>query len=109
MFVVIRPVATDQVAKKVPLSGEVRARLWTRFQQFRNRAGVEAGRMEDVALRKPKLSDGDSWTYEGPWFLLESTADEAMVRRCVVRAGRTTAVTGSCCHPAASIGPGCGC
>ena len=86
MFAVIRPVAPDQVAKKILLSGEDRARLWTRFQQFRNRARIEAGRMEDVALRRTKLNDGDSWTYEGPWFLLESTADETMVRRCVVRA-----------------------
>ena len=86
MFAVIRPVAPDQVSKKILLSGEDRARLGTRFQQFRNRARIEAGRMEDVALRRTKLNDGDSWTYEGPWFLLESTADEAMVRRCVVRA-----------------------
>lgn len=86
MFAVIRPVAPDQVGKKVLLNGEERARLWTRFQQFRNRARIEAGRMDDVALRRTKLSDGDSWTYEGPWFLLESTADETMVRRCVVRA-----------------------
>ncbi len=86
MFSVIRPVAPDQVAKKVLLSGEDRARLGARFQQFRNRARIEAGRMEDVTLRRTKLSDGDSWTYEGPWFLLESTADETMVRRCVVRA-----------------------
>jgi hypothetical protein len=86
MFAVIRPVLPDQVAKKVQLSGEDRARLWTRFQQFRNRARIEAGRMEDVSLRKAKRDDGDFWTYEGPWFLLESTADETMVRRCVVRA-----------------------
>ena len=86
MFAVVRPVAPDQVAKKVLLNGEDRARLLTRFQQFRNRARIEAGRMENVALRKTKRDEGDFWTYEGPWFLLESTADEAMVRRCVVRA-----------------------
>lgn len=86
MFAVIRPVTPDQVAKKVLLDGEERAQLRTRFQQFRNRARIEAGRMENVSLRKTKRNDGDFWIYEGPWFLLESTANETMVRRCVVRA-----------------------
>lgn len=86
MFAVVRPVTPDRVAKKVLLTGEQRARMWTRFQQFRNRARIEAGRMETISLQRTKRGDGDFWTYEGPWFLLESTADETMVRRCVVRA-----------------------
>ncbi len=86
MFAVIRPVSPEQVAKKRKLEGKERAKLWARFQEFRNRARIEAGRMEDVTLRKTAGSGTITWTYEGPWFQLESTADETMVRRCVVRA-----------------------
>ena len=86
MFAVIRPVAPDQVAKKALVSGEDRTRLGVRFQQFRNRARIEAGRMENVSLHKTVDSEGDFWTYKGPWFQLESTADQTVVRRCVVRA-----------------------
>jgi len=86
MFAVIRPLAPDQVAGKRLLEGEQRAKLQERFQGFRNRARIEAGRMEDVTLRRTESSGSLGWTYEGPWFQLESTADETMVRRCVVRA-----------------------
>lgn len=86
MFAVIRPVSPEQVAQQRKLEGKARAKLWTRFQEFRNRARIEAGRMEDVTLRKTEGSGAVRWTYEGPWFQLESTADETMVRRCVVRA-----------------------
>lgn len=86
MFAVIRPVTPDQVAKKTLTSGEDRDRLLARFQQFRNRARIEAGRMDNVALQRAAGDAGEVWTYEGPWFQLESTADETTVRRCVVRA-----------------------
>ncbi len=85
MFAVIRPVALEQVARKVLLTGSDRARLVGRFQQLRNRARIEAGRMEDVNLTSAQIGDRQGWAYAGPWFLLESTADETMVRRCVVR------------------------
>lgn len=86
MFAVIRPLAPEQVARKQLLEAGPRAKLWARFQTFRNRARIEAGRMDDVTLRKTERSGRIGWTYEGPWFQLESTADETMVRRCVVRA-----------------------
>ena len=86
MFAVIRPLAPNQVATRRQLEGEQRAKLWARFQEFRNRARIEAGRMEDVSLQEMQQDGKPGWTYEGPWFRLESTADEAMVRRCVVRA-----------------------
>lgn len=86
MFAVIRPVAPDQVASKTLTEGADRQRLLARFEQFRNRARIEAGRMEDVALQRVAGDEGDGWRYDGPWFQLESTADEPMVRRCVVRA-----------------------
>lgn len=86
MFAVIRPLPPDQVAKRQQVEGEPRSRLWARFQEFRNRARIEAGRMEDVTLRKMESGGQANWTYEGSWFRLESTAEEAIVRRCVVRA-----------------------
>lgn len=85
MFAVVRPIPADQVVRKTLLRGDERVRLAARFQQFRNRAQIEAGRMEDVELRRSNDVEPPRWLYEGPWFRLESTADEAMVRRCVVR------------------------
>jgi hypothetical protein len=85
MFVVIRPVPPGEVAETVRLEQEERRRLVKRFQQFRNRALIEAGQMEAVTLRRAERGPTTSWTYDGFWFRLESTADERMTRRCVVR------------------------
>ena len=109
MFAVIRPLAPDQVAKKQLLGGEQRAKLWARFQEFRNRARIEAGRMEDVTLRRTEGSGKAGWTYEGPWFQLDSTADEIMVRRCVVRAEQIFRAYRQTLPPSATIGPAWGC
>ena len=85
MFVIVRPVDSDQVAKTVRLGPADREKLLERFDQFRYRARFEAGRMEKVRLSRA-VRDGSVYlNYEGPWFRLESTADEDMTRRCVVR------------------------
>jgi hypothetical protein len=85
MFVVIRPIPPGEVAETVRLEKDDRRTLVRRFQQFRNRALIEAGQMEAVTLRRTERGPTIAWNYEGLWFRLESTADETMTRRCVVR------------------------
>jgi hypothetical protein len=53
--------------------------------QFKSRALIEAGRMEDVTLEPADGPNRPAWSYNGPWFRLESTTDETQTRRCVVR------------------------
>ena len=85
MFAVVRPIEPRLVAKSVRLDTAAHNQLLERFQDFRNRARIEAGRMEDVAL-SPGTRDGERcWIYAGDWFVLESHADETLTRRCVVR------------------------
>ncbi len=85
MFAVVRPVDPKSVEQKTLLEGSERTRLLARFQQFRNRARIEAGDMESVALSRETRNGIRYWTSDRDWFHLESTAEENMTRRCVVR------------------------
>jgi hypothetical protein len=85
MFAIVRPVDSDRIAKKLRLEPAEYARLLDRFDQFRNRARIEAGRMEKVELGSAERDGTVLFSYQGPWFRLESSADEEMTRRCVVR------------------------
>jgi hypothetical protein len=62
--------------------------LYDRIQpllQYKSRALIEAGRMEDVELESMTDAGRQSWIYRGRWFWLVSTTDETQTRRCVVR------------------------
>ncbi len=85
MFAVIRPLRKNEIAKIQRLPAPERQRLIERVDSFRRRALVEAGRMEDIELRRASIPDGTRWIYEGAWFRLESTADEDLTRRSIVR------------------------
>jgi hypothetical protein len=78
-------VARRDVAQIDRLGDQDRAALRDRLQQYRNRAAIEAGRMEDVELRAIDNPAAPLWQYSGEWFDLESTADEETTRRSVVR------------------------
>ena len=85
MYAVVRGIPRGHVSKIERLDAAERERLVERFARFRNRAVIEAGRMEQVALREVDGDAGKSLVYEGPWFSLTSTADDEQTRRCVVR------------------------
>ena len=85
MFAVVRPVEPRLVAKLVRLDTAEHAQLMERLQDFRNRARIEAGRMDDVALSQGTRDGVRCWVYTGDWFVLESRTDEVLTRRCVVR------------------------
>lgn len=84
-FAIVRGIEAAQVAKVELLPPVEHAELAEKFRQYRHKALIEAGRMEEVKL-SPLEADGHSYqSYRGSWFTLLSTADEESTRRCVVR------------------------
>ena len=85
MFLIVRPVERATIIEIQRLGAEDREALRDRIRQYKTRARIEARRMEDVTLRAQAETEIPLWTYQGPWFELESTADERTTRQCVVR------------------------
>lgn len=85
MHLVIRPIDRRLVSAVVRLEPAQKAKLRQEIERFRNRAAIEAGRMEAVGL-EPFAAEGNHYQrYRGKWFTLDSTADEATTRRLIVR------------------------
>ncbi|MCE9548137.1 MAG: DUF1570 domain-containing protein [Planctomycetia bacterium] len=97
MFLLVRPIRSSEVKKIVRLSPAERELLGQRIDAFRNRVAVMAELVSDVRLVEHRDSANQNgaaarrWTYEGPWFSLESTADEAVTREATVRIEQTFA------------------
>jgi hypothetical protein len=85
MHLVIRPIDRRLVTNVVRLDAAGQERLRREIDQFRNRAAIEAGRMEAISLA-PLEAEGLRYQhYHGKWFSLDSTADESTTRRIIVR------------------------
>ena len=85
MSAVIRAIDPADVVKLQRLPSDIRQLMMARFQQFKDRAAIEAGSMQAVVL-KPALHAGrTTFQYDGRWFALASTADEESTRRSIVR------------------------
>ncbi len=85
MFAVVHPVDREVVKEIHRLSEEDRAELERRYSVFKNRALIEAGRMDDLELKDVFRDGALHCVYSGDWFQLESTADEETTRRSIVR------------------------
>jgi len=85
MYAVIRSIPADELLRHQKLDPADRAKLLERFNTFRNRALIEAGRMEAVQLGSVERDGLDYHLYDGPWFTMLSTADEETTRRSIVR------------------------
>ncbi len=86
MYAVVRGIPRDRVRSLDRLPESEHAELAARFAAFRNRTLIEAGRLEEVKLRPIQVEGGQRiLQYDGPWFSLSSTADDAQTRRAVVR------------------------
>jgi hypothetical protein len=85
MYAVIRGIPRDQVEQMHRLPAEAHAALVQRFAQFRNRAVIEAGRMDAIKLTSQPDSGTPTLHYAGRWFHLVSTANDEQTRRCLVR------------------------
>jgi hypothetical protein len=85
MFLVVRTIDRQGIAKLDRLSPEEQATLRGRLERHMHRMRIEAARMEDLSLRSDKRDGEVLWRYAGPWFVVESTASETMTRRSIVR------------------------
>jgi hypothetical protein len=85
MYAVIRGIPRERVVKIEKLSEADHLKLFQRFALFRNRAVIEAGRMDQLELTSQSADGGRVLHYRGPWFTLDSTADDEQTRRCLVR------------------------
>ena len=85
MHLVIRPIDRRLVSNIIRLEPAQKEKLRQEIDRFRNRAAIEAGRMESVNL-EPLDAEGNHYQqFRGKWFSLDSTVDEATTRRLIVR------------------------
>jgi len=86
MHLVIQPLDRRQILSVSRLDTGKRAALEQQIEEFRNRATIEAIRMEAIRL-EPRDDEGNNYRhYRSKWFTLDSTADDQNTRRMVVRA-----------------------
>jgi hypothetical protein len=86
MHLVVQPFDRSQIVSVTRLDDAQRAELQRQIDEFRNRATIEAARMEAVRLAKAEAEGRTYRHYQSKWFSLDSTADEPNTRRVVVRA-----------------------
>jgi hypothetical protein len=85
MYAVIHGIPREKIAKIERLGEAEHLALFERFALFRNRAVIEAGRMDQLALTSQTADGTRVLHYAGPWFELVSSADDEQTRRCLVR------------------------
>ena len=85
MYAVVRGIAMKDVDNVERLKDEEHAELALRFGRFRNRAVIEAGRIDQVVLEIALRRDQATLAHHGPWFTLTSSTDDERTRQCVVR------------------------
>lgn len=85
MSLVIRTFDRASVASVSRLGPDERLKVRQQIDQFRNRARIEAGRMEAVRLDLHTMQGEPYHHYRGRWFNLQSNADESTTRRIIVR------------------------
>ncbi len=85
MHLVILPIDRSRITSIRQSTEDDRAFLRERIDGLVMHAAIEASAMEDVALTSDRRDGGEVWQHAGEWFALESTANEEMTRRCVVR------------------------
>jgi hypothetical protein len=85
MFLVVRPIDRKAIASWERLDPQQQRELRNRLNKYKQRARIEGRRMENLALNATRYDNLLLWNYQGQWFSLESTADESMTRRVIVR------------------------
>jgi hypothetical protein len=85
MFLVVRPIDRKDIASWSRLRPSQQQELRQRLERHKRRTLVEGRRMEDLSLAATSDDGQVLWNYHGNWFTLESTAEELMTRRLIVR------------------------
>jgi len=84
MFAVRRPYGKDEVQSLERLNSQERQELMARWQRFRRRARVQAGRFSSIKLTQQTSPAHEvTWHYHGDWFNLVSDGDENVTRQTV--------------------------
>ena len=91
MYLLVRPIKVAEIVKIDRLSKADRELLRQRIDAFRNRVGILAALIEDVRLSEQRKNEDVTWLYSGPWFTLESWAEEQLTREAIVRIEQTFA------------------
>jgi hypothetical protein len=85
MYAIGLSIPRATIAEIVPLSLAEHQVLEGRVRQFRDRDRLEADMMADLKLAAFQRDGRPCWSYRGERFQLESTADEEITRRSIVR------------------------
>ncbi|HEX5443814.1 MAG TPA: DUF1570 domain-containing protein [Pirellulales bacterium] len=104
MFLVVRPIERKDIASWKRLDRTAQEELRARLKQHKRRALVEGRRMEDLALAATTDEGQVLWNYHGDFFTLESSANEVMPRRLIVRLGQIFTAYGQLLPPRTSDG-----
>ncbi len=88
MGLIVRPLNRQSVKGWQRISAQQREALATRLERYKRRTLIEGRRMEDLSLTPSKEDGQELWNYQGNWLTLQSTADELMTRRLIVRLGQ---------------------
>lgn len=91
MYLLVRPIKATDIVKIERLGKADRELLKFRIHAFRSRAGILAALIDDVQLSARRKNDEVTWHYTGPWFALDSRAEEQLTREAIVRIEQTFA------------------
>ena len=85
MHLIGRRLLRRDVARIERLPQAAHQELARRIDEHVRRLGIEAGAMKHIELRSLDERAPGGWFYRGPWFQVESRADEETTRRAIVR------------------------
>ena len=85
MYLVIRTISKKRVLKTEQITSEARKQLSQKVTLFRNRTRIEAMQLESVRFQIIQR-DNKTWRlYDNLWFRLETTLEDPVARKIVVR------------------------
>ncbi|NIL95894.1 MAG: DUF1570 domain-containing protein [Planctomycetales bacterium] len=85
MYLLVRWIDREEIAQIQRLDTVERHELQRRIFAFRKRTKIAAALRQQIHLTVRSQDDVEHLHYEGPWFTLDSTADEPLTREVVVR------------------------
>ena len=85
MYLIVTPIERSVISTWQRLPDAEHEELRERVRQFRGRLQIEGRRMEDLTLTGITIGAASGWQYRNDWLILESTAEETMTRRAIVR------------------------
>ena len=85
MHLVIRPIERSAIASLLRLKPSQREQLRLQIERFRSQARIERGHRDAIRLGLAEKDGIHYRTYRGKWFSLDSSADDPITRRVILR------------------------